>query len=250
MKMPQIWELPPDILQLHHGEVHTWRVWLDLSSHEIDTMQVTISEPEMDRAEKFHFLKDRNRFIAAHSYLRQILAKYLELEPEEIRYTYNEHGKPEFDSDFSQMRFNLSHSEFIGLIAVSKMSRIGIDIERIKQQVNIEEIAKRFFSSGETKKILSLSESERNEAFFRCWTQKEAYIKALGVGMLMSLNQFEVSFEPGIPPKIKHIDGDEGEAARWNMYHINPNEGFIGALVVEGKPTDVKLFQMSEWPGS
>lgn len=244
------WDLPPVNLKLHLGEVHLWRAWLDVPSHGIETMQVTISKAETERAEKFHFRGDRNRFIAAHSYLRQILARYLDMEPDEIRYTYNEHGKPELDPGFHQLRFNLSHSKSVGLIAVTMKSRIGVDVELIKDNEDITQIAQRFFSPGEIEQLLNQPDSQRDEAFFRCWTRKEAYLKALGVGMLIPLNQFEVDFVPGVPPRIKHTGGNEGEAARWSLYHIDPQEKYIGALAVEGKPADLRFLQMTGWPGS
>jgi 4'-phosphopantetheinyl transferase len=248
--MAPTWILPPPMLQLHLDEVHVWRAWLDLPPLEIVSIKVTVSNTEMERAEKFHFQNDRNRFIAAHSYLRQVLARYLDLEPDEICYTYNEHGKPELDPGFDQLRFNLSHSKSVGLIAVTMKSRIGVDVELIKHNKDIKQIAQRFFSPGEIEQLLNQPDSQHDEAFFRCWTRKEAYLKALGVGMLIPLNQFEVDFAPGVPPRIKHTVGKESEAARWSLYHINPKEKYIGALAVEGKSAEIRFFQMTGWPGS
>lgn len=246
------WDFPPEINRLGLGEVHIWRIWLDVAQDEVESLQVSVSKNEMERSKKFHFRKDRERYIVAHSSLRHILSRYLDLPPDQIHFTYNEQGKPELDPayDYNAMRFNLSHSDSVGLVAISRGSRLGVDVERIRLQAHIEEIAHRFFSPGEVRQLMSQPESQREEAFFRCWTRKEAYLKALGVGMLLPLDHFEVALEPGVPPKIIHIGGDEGEAERWNLYHIDPMEGYIGALVVEGNPVKLKFLQSQVWPDS
>jgi 4'-phosphopantetheinyl transferase len=250
--MATTWEFPPEEVQLQRSQVHIWRVWLDAPSHQIETLKFNLSEAEIRRAEKFHFLKDRNRFLAAHNYTRQILGRYLDLAPEQILYTYNDHGKPDIDHKHAPgpLHFNLSHSDSVCLLAVSNEMQLGVDVERVKHKENIEEIAQRFFSPGEVEQLFAQPESHRDEAFFRCWTRKEAYIKAHGGGMSIPLDQFEVTFISGVPPKINHIGGNVREAARWTLYHLNPREGFIGALAVEGQPIDLKFFQWPGWPES
>jgi len=250
--MATTWKSPPEELQLNRGEVHIWRLWLDILPREVESLQAALSKSETERAEKFHFQKDRNRFVAAHSYTRWILGRYLKLPPEQILITFNEYGKPELDhiNHLGAFKFNLSHSDSVGLFAVTNEMRLGVDVERIMYKDNIEEIAQRFFSAEEVEQLLAQPASQRGEAFFRCWTRKEAYIKAIGGGMSIPLNQFEVTFVSGVPPQIIQIGGDRSEAARWALHHIHPGEEYVGALAVEGQAIELKCFQSSGWPES
>ena len=242
------WELPPENISIGNGHVHVWRMWLELADYMTDEMQSKLSTEEKHRAGRFRGREDRIRFIAAHHFTREILSNYLDKRPEKINIAYNQYGKPELEEydDASGLRFNLSHSDDIAVLAVGRWFNVGVDIERVKHNAAIEDIARRFFSSGEVELFLSQPENIRDEAFFRCWTRKEAYIKARGKGMSIPLDQFEVSFLPGEPPKMISIMGDSEAAARWSLFHLVPGDGYIGALAVEGHPDQLTLFQWGE----
>ena len=243
-----IWELPPEKFSIGNDHVHVWRMWLELADHRTDELQSKLSADEKRRAARFRSNADRTRYIAAHYYTREILGNYLDLRPEQISFAYNQYGKPELEEieTASGLRFNLSHSDDIAVLAVARGFNVGVDIERVKPNAATEDIARRFFSSGEVELLLNQPENERDEAFFRCWTRKEAYIKARGKGMSIPLDQFEVSFLPGDPPKIIRIEDDPQAAARWSLFNLEPGDGYTGALAVEGHPDQLKLFRWGE----
>ena len=246
-----IWELQPENFSIGNDHVHVWRMWLELADHRTDELQSNLSADEKQRAARFRSNADRTRYIAAHCFTREILGNYLDQRPEQIRFAYNQYGKPELEEidNASGLRFNLSHSDDIAVLAVARGFNVGIDIERVKPNAATEDIARRFFSSGEVELLLNQPENERDEAFFRCWTRKEAYIKARGRGMSIPLDDFEVSFLPGDPPKIIRMEDDPQAAARWSLFNLEPGDGYTGALAVEGHPDQLKLFRWGEDQG-
>ncbi len=146
-----------------------------------------LSPDELARAARFHFPRDRSRFILCRGRLREILSAHLKKNPAEIEFTYNARGKPET----AGVHFNLSHSGGFAIVAVSAVRRIGVDIERIDARFAHENIPERFFSPGEVVALRSLPDSAQLDAFFKIWTRKEAYIKALGAGLSHPLASFD-----------------------------------------------------------
>ena len=169
--------------------------------------------------------------------LRIILARYLNIAPQCLTFSYGIHGKPELASNLkgSRIEFNLSHSSDAGFLAVAQGLRIGADIEFIDPAFAREEIAWRFFSGREVRILQSLPATERAEAFFSCWTRKEAYIKALGLGLSLPLRSFDVAFGPGVRPALLRSDIFAEEQSRWSVYDVAAPPGFKAAVVVEGK---------------
>ena len=198
------WSAPPATLPPIDDDVHIWRVNTTAVTESINLDDTVLSDAERQRARRFHFDQDRHRFVVAHRSLRFILARYLDRSPAKIDYVYGERGKPVLDRSPGDvgLTFNMSHSGEWVLIAVGRDREIGVDIEQIRPDIDLEGISRRFFSPAEVDALFALASNLRDEAFFRCWTRKEAYIKARGGGLSIPLAQFVVSLAPDQPAAL------------------------------------------------
>jgi 4'-phosphopantetheinyl transferase len=233
----QFWSTPPANLAVGANEVHVWRISLEYPATGVESLWQILAPDERLRADRFHFSKDRQHFIIARGLLRTILGSYLDIKPERLRFGYESRGKPFLANSSaveSRLNFNLSHSHELALCAVTLKRQIGIDIERIRPDFASEEIAERFFSPHEIGALRKLPEHLRKEAFFHCWTRKEAFIKARGDGLSLPLDQFDVTLVPGEPARLQQVSWDQDEAARWSLQKIDAGPGYVGALAVEG----------------
>lgn len=197
-----------------------------------------LSADELERADRFHFEKDRSRFITARGMLRQILGKYLSQHPKGIHFEYSSYGKPGLgpDSGFGNLKFNLSHSDGLALLAITQDKNIGVDIERIRHDISIEQIAGRFFSFDEINSLDKLFEQQKNELFFQYWTRKEAFLKATGKGLSFPMEHCDVSTMSGreFSPVIIQKEGSD-----WHVKDLFPGEGFAAAIAIEGGDLDL-----------
>jgi 4'-phosphopantetheinyl transferase len=230
------WRTPPEKLSLENDDVHIWRVSLTPSNTPIDLAGACLSPDEQERARRFHFDHDRERFILAHEALRRILAQYLDILPMAIEFGYGEQGKPNLEplSTPSGLSFNLSHSGDWSLIAIAVSRDIGVDVEQLRPNIDLERIARRFFSSSEVNALFALAPELRLEAFYRCWTRKEAYIKARGGGLSIPLGSLDVALEPNKPAALLAVRDNAENAGNWSLLNIDLDEGYQAALVVEG----------------
>lgn len=230
------WNPPPDLPALHGDEVHVWRIPLDLPVVAVEHVGLALDASERARAERLRFPRDRWRFVVARGALRAILGHYLAEEPAAMRFRYGPRGKPALDgAGDGNWRFNLSHSGDLALLAVSRGRELGIDVEQVRPELAGESIARRFFSPNEVSALLGLSDGERHEAFFRCWTRKEAYIKARGDGFALRLDAFDVTLAPGEPAALLRTGQEPGDAARWALRDVRIDPGYVAALCVEGR---------------
>lgn len=214
--------------------VHVWAVRLDSPPAHVEALHAMISSDERERAGRFHFDRDRRRYICARGALRQLLARYLDAEAEEFRFSYGPNGKPALAGRFhGAMTFNVSHSHELALVAIGRGVEIGVDVEAVRPMEDADDIAARFFSPREAAQLRHLPEPVRRDAFFACWTRKEAYLKALGSGLAKPLDAFDVTFAPGERATLL-VHGDPRETARWSLTALSPAEGYVGALVSEG----------------
>jgi 4'-phosphopantetheinyl transferase len=231
------WNLPAHGLSLSYEVVHVWRASLEQPAGCNCQLVQTLSHDEILRAERFRFERDRRRFIVGRGVLRTILGGYLGVEPGQLRFWYSSYGKPYLAEEFDPcgLGFNLTHSHEMALYAFTCGREIGIDLEYIHPLADAREIAARFFSARENAALCRLPEYQRLEAFYNCWTRKEAYLKATGDGLARPLDQFDVSLTPGEPAKLLCVQGDEQEAARWCLQALTPASGYVAALAVEGR---------------
>lgn len=231
--------------QLTAGDVHVWQVPLSGETQPVHALRGLLAVDEIKRADAFHFERHRRSYILAHGAMRRILAGYVQLAPQSLVFVQGEKGKPELTSESGgrRIRFNLSHSGDFALLGVAQDSRLGVDIERINAQFAGEDFAERFFSRNEAIVFRAIAADSRVDAFFSCWTRKEAYIKALGGGLSIPLDSFDVAFAPGLPAALLHT-AVAPDARLWKLYDISAPHGYKAALVVEG---DKHRLQQKQW---
>ena len=237
------WDVPPVNLKLFKSEVHLWRTRLDLALPKIEKLSKILSPDEQKRANRFHFERDRQHFIAGRGILRKILQSYTGIESHRLQFRYSAAGKPMLanaNSIAQKLNFNLSHSYNLALYAVSCERPVGVDVEQIRPLEDAEKLAQRFFSIREYAFISTLPQERKQEAFFKFWTCKEAYLKAIGDG-LASLNKVEVALEDNKQPILLNIPGDAHEASHWSLLQLSPHSGYVGTLAVKGQRRDWNL---------
>lgn len=217
---------------LMNGEVAIWHASLEQPAAVLAELQTVLSEEERTRAGRFHFQKHQNAFIAGRGILRLLLSGQTGIHPKDLQFKYTQHGKPFLAG--SDIHFNLSHSGGIVLYGLSPDRQVGIDIEQIRPLKELEQIAKNHFSPEEYHQLSSVREDDRLAAFFRCWTRKEAFIKAIGEGISFPLQEFTVSLKAGYPAKLMSVRGSVENTHRWSMHDVEVPEGYAAALVVEG----------------
>ena len=243
-----LWCAAPSDLKLSRDEVHVWRAALDRSPACEQRLFATLTPDEQTRANRFYFKHDRSHFIVARGVLRDVLGRYLGAQPDSLRFEYTEYGKPLLVKEFRDagISFNLSHAKGVALLAITAGREIGVDVEWIRPGVTEEEIAERFFSTDEVRVLRALPKNAQEEAFFNCWTRKEAYIKAKGEGLSMPLDRFAVTLAPGSAAELLYTVGDPQEASRWRLLELFPGPGFVGAVAVEGHDWQLKCLGWSE----
>ena len=233
------WACPAERPVVSTDVIHVWRASLEIEPATLQRLKSTLAKNELERAQRFIFDQDRNRFIAARGILREVLARYLQCAPQTIEFVYGARGKPAISGGGSRdpLRFNLSHSHDLALIGLAREREIGIDLEMIRPDFASEEIAKRYFSAKEIEELSRLPADLRTEGFFLCWTRKEAYIKAKGEGLHIPLDSFDVSLTPGLSLKLNSSD-----CSRWSMFSLAPKSGYVAAVVEEGSGSQLRQF--------
>jgi 4'-phosphopantetheinyl transferase len=237
-------------LSLPEDEVQLWRIDLEAVGADESRWQKLLSSDELERASRFHFPRDRQRFVASRALLRTILAGYLATDPGSLIFSYSNKEKPSLGPAHAgdNVAFNISHSGGIALLAFTRGREIGVDVEQARSNFDIEAIARRFFSPAEQKQLADFPVEKRADAFFRCWTRKEAYIKATGKGLSLPLTQFDVALDPGAANALLATRPDASEAGRWLLREVPGGPGYIAALCVRGQ--DWKLNDWSRDPDS
>jgi 4'-phosphopantetheinyl transferase len=225
--------LPPQFF-LADEAVHVIRATLDRDDAEVGRFKGLLSPDEQARANRFHFDRDRRRFIVGRGILRSLLGQYLQRDPALIQFDYGAHGKPRLGQAMAapDVRFNLAHSQALALIAFSRGRELGVDIEAVRPISDADRVAERYFSPNERQRFRDLPQAQKLEAFYSCWTRKEAFIKAIGDGLSYPLDQFDVSLVPGEDARLLAISGDEREAGLWSLRDLRPGPDFIAALAI------------------
>jgi medium-chain acyl-[acyl-carrier-protein] hydrolase len=226
-----VWEPTIEPPALGAGDVHVWRVSLDQPEECRSELRELLSADEKERARRFYFPRDRDRFVVGRGTLRALLGRYLSHKPRRLHFTYGAHGKPALAG---RLRFNVAHSEGLALVAVARDREVGVDLERVRPEVATQEIARRYFSALENQALQALPRPLRALGFFQCWTRKEAYVKATGAGLALALDRFDVSLQPGQPAALLANRDAPAEVWRWTLRQLSPGPGFVGTLAVEG----------------
>jgi 4'-phosphopantetheinyl transferase len=246
MRAPEIlWKLPPSDPRLIPGEILVLAASLELPPARLRELTGLLSEDERARASRFHFAHHRNRFIAARGTLREILERLLEVEAGRFTFSYDDAGKPRLAGPAAARRvqFNLAHSDSLAVYALGAESDLGVDVERLRPVPEAEQIASRFFSLREAACLRSLPRPQQTEAFFRCWTRKEAYLKAVGQGLSGPLSRIEVSLLPEEPARFVRIGQDPQAPAIWRLHSLIPAHGYIGALAVKNRAAQASCWK-------
>ena len=239
-----MWSVYSNNIQLEYNIVHIWYANLNIEESLELYFYNILSSDEKQKANRFRFPKDRTHYIAGRGILRELLGKILSKNPNIIQFMYSKYDKP-FLKDNSDLQFNISHSNGIGLFGFVKEYLIGVDIEYAKRPIEVEQIASRFFSKNEAKRLLDLPGNQQLEGFYNCWTRKEAIIKAIGQGLSFPLDQFEVSLKLNEEAKLLATYWDRNEVENWQMKSFSPIHDYKGALAVRGKINTIKYWKWS-----
>jgi 4'-phosphopantetheinyl transferase len=207
------------------GQIDVWCLPVDEASVPLAELHGVLDPEEQARAARFIGADHRDRFVRAHALMRIILSAYLDSRPEALRFGSGAHGKP-YLIGAETLSFNLSHSHGLAALAVGRGMVLGVDVERCRALTDRDGLIGRFFSTTEQASYLALPEAERDEGFFRLWTRKEAYIKALGEGLSCPLDSFTVSIGARAAILAPVLPG-------WSLHHFEPAEGYLGALAVD-----------------
>ena len=229
------WRTPEAFPALTADVVHVWRIALAISDAELARRTGVLTVEELARAARFHFEPDRRRWIATRGAVRLLLAGYAGVAPTSVRFSLGPHGKPALEKpDGTELEFNVSHSGELALCAVSRQRAVGVDVEAIRPEFATLSMARRFFAPAEAAALAALPQKRQREAFFACWSRKEAYIKARGTGIALGLDRFEVSLTPGRPATLLATHDEPEAAERWRLVALAPGDGYAGALVTDG----------------
>lgn len=223
--------------------VDLWVWGLDVDDAERSRLAALLSEDEAARAARFVFDRDRHRFIAARGQLREILGEVTGRAAASLTFTYASHGKPAL-IDAPGLFFNLSHSEGLAALGVSRAGELGVDVEH--ERALKENVAERFFSERENNVLRALPEGEQLAAFYRCWTRKEAMVKAVGEGLSIPLDSFDVTLAPGAPAHVERFAG-EADARVWALAAFDPAPGFAGAVAARTGGASLQLVWREKW---
>jgi len=223
--MPSPRRLLPD------DEVHVWWLSLRAEARPVEQALNQLSPEERKRADRYHFARDRDRFILGRAFLRSLLGEYTNQEPNRVSLRVSPAGKPFLSRRFS-LEFNLSHCEDRGVIALARHP-VGIDLERLREVSEASAIAENLFTVSENRALRAFPAPLQSEAFLRCWTRKEAYVKARGVGLLTPLASFEVTLDPSFP-QLDLLQ--EAGGLHWRLYELEAGSGWVGALAIEREP--------------
>ena len=229
-----VWRLPRGCPGLERGVIHVWRAFLPQTRRRDGLLEI-LGPEERERAKRFRLDEAREAYIVRRGLLRVILAGYLGIKPGGLRYSQNAFGKPALRDRLGGDRlcFNVSRSGRVVLCAFARDCEVGVDVEEVRHDIDHEEIAARFFAPEEVAALQACAASERREAFFKCWTRKEAYVKATGEGLSLPLHDFAITQRPGQKAMRLRRRGVGDESSRWWVSALDPGPGYVGAVAAQ-----------------
>ena len=233
------WGPPPNPPSLRPAELHVWRATLAPDAETLARLEATLDRDERERAQRFIVEHGQRRFTAARGVLRDVLARYTGRAAASLRFAYGPRGKPTLEGG---PHFNLSHSGDVALLAVTAAAPVGVDVELVRHLPDFEDIAARFFARGELEALRRSRPDDYAASWYRCWTRKEAYIKATGDGLHFPLDRFEVTLLAGDPPALRSLDGSARAASAWTIHHLEPGPDSVGAAALPAPTSRLRLF--------
>ncbi|HET7007050.1 MAG TPA: 4'-phosphopantetheinyl transferase superfamily protein [Candidatus Binatia bacterium] len=237
------WPAAPAELPALDRTVHVWSVRLDDASVDLDSGRELLSPDERERAARFHFEQHRRRYLIAHIALHEILGRYLQIDPATLFFDLGSNGKPKLPTALaaSGVEFNLSHSNEMALLAVNCIGELGVDIEYVKPDFKFQEIAERFFTAKEVAAMRGLPPDLQRQAFFKCWTSKEAFLKAKGTGLSGKLDEVEITLTAAEQVQIG------ADVPGWSLAGLDPIATYESALVVAGPQVPIRCYSWQSW---
>jgi 4'-phosphopantetheinyl transferase len=242
------WDVAPADLWIEGHDVHVWRILPVVSPDKLSGFLRLLQPDELRRFDSFYRDENRFEYLWAHGALRTILSRYLRILPAQIQFATNYYGRPYVANPTveSPVFFSLSHTEGLAMLAVSRMEAVGLDVERCREMADLDAIVANHFSGNELLKISSLNSLERQQCFFRCWTRKEAVVKATGFGLSLNLNQMEVTLLTDEPAKVVRCHWEARSSSQWALKELEPAWGYVGAVALEAPGMDLRLFTLDD----
>jgi 4'-phosphopantetheinyl transferase len=238
-----LWSPAPKTLKFPVNRVDIWKIDLNQAAAENPGASV-LSVDEQERASRFRFEKDRVHFARCRSALRNLLAAYLTIPPDEIYFESQPGGKPQLAAaqNPNALQFNVSHSGGVALIAIGSEHRLGVDIEKMRRDVNAEALADRFFSLRERAGLKTLPDDLRVLGFFACWARKEAFLKATGTGLSFPLADFSVTTHPDHDPKLEEVRGNFEAGKLWFLKDLGVGDDHRATIAVEHPQARIETY--------
>ncbi|MCY3752212.1 MAG: 4'-phosphopantetheinyl transferase superfamily protein [Gammaproteobacteria bacterium] len=229
------WQTPPDDLGISPRHVDIWLTSTKLEEAQVRAYAKYLSQAELARAQKFRSKTGYREYIVTRGLLRQVMSETAGLDLAGVDFMYGEHGKPWLDARVSgrTVAFNVSHSHGLALVALTVGGRLGVDLEKVRPEVEWEDLAGRYFAEAEIRALENRPQGDGLKAFYACWTRKEAFVKALGAGVSYGLEQFDVSVDPDEDYAALTIRGKDEDAAGWLVKNLPVPDSHAAALAVD-----------------
>jgi 4'-phosphopantetheinyl transferase len=240
--------------QIDSGQVHLWLAYLDeiTDARLLAEYRLMLSEEEQRRQFRFHFERDRHRYLVTRAMQRTVLSRYVDIAPSAWRFTVNDYGRPSIAAEHAGARgieFNLSHTDGLVVMAVTRERAIGVDVENVRTREADIEIADRYFAHEEVLALHLLPDEKQKQRFFEYWTLKESYIKARGMGLSISLERFAFSLEDPKQIRLSIDPGLRDHAGRWRVWQLRVDQDHLTALCAEGRAGERPyLASVRSWP--
>jgi len=230
------------------GEIDVWRVRLPASADKLQACRALLADQEVESLARIKAEHRRRELIVGRAALRQLLAAAVGASPRELSFVHHGMGKPALSDAWRDcpLAFNVSHSRDWALIAIAQADRVGIDVEYAHRAADLGALARRFFAPAEAERVLALPEAERRWAFFRCWTRKEAIVKALGGGIAAGLDRFEVTVTADEPPRLVRADSDFGPAEDWSLVDLPLDPDYVATAAAPAAIAAVRCWELGE----
>jgi 4'-phosphopantetheinyl transferase len=233
-----------DLIQNLESEIHVWWFVLDQPQHFVDSYYRILKQDEKKRILNFKTELLRNRHTVSRGVLKILISKYLDADPEKVEFMYSEQGKPFLSSpkNKTNLQFNMSHSNRLGICAFTKDNAVGVDVERIRELPNLEDMTEICMSEFEKRWFSKLPPATKNEMFYKVWTVKEAFIKAIGAGFSFPLVNVEVKIYGNNKCEFHRIKDESGSFGKWRVFTFVPEPNFTASLVTEADNSKIKRF--------